>query len=262
MIWTVLGSSGTIGGRLLAKLDATGETTYAPDRNDNDLFKRPLGNVIYAIGLTADFRHRPHDTVEAHVQILSELLKRADFKSLLYLSSTRVYARADSGKEDAPLPVLTQDASDLYNLSKLMGESLCLSDTRPTVRVARLSNVVGGVHANSSNFLHALTHEAQGGRIVLQTALDSVKDYIHIDDVVDLLIRIATSGRQRIYNVASGVQTTHQQWTDQLAKQTGCSVEVANGAPTSSFVQIDISRICSEFNFQPNPVLTTLGNAT
>ena len=261
MIWTVLGSSGTIGSRLLANLEATGETTYAPARKDNELFKRPLGHVIYTIGLTADFRQRPHDTVEAHVHILSELLQRADFQSLLYLSSTRVYARADSGKEDAPLPVLPQDASDLYNLSKLMGESLCLSDPRPTVRVARLSNVVGGANAASANFLHSLMREAYEGRIVLQTALDSVKDYIHIDDVVDLLLCISKNGRNRIYNVASGVQTTHQQWTDHLAKQTGCSIEVVTGAPTSSFIQIDISRICSEFNFQPRPVLSTLGSA-
>lgn len=104
-----------------------------------------------------------------------------------------------------------QDPSDLYNLSKLMGESLCLTGGRTGVRVARLSNVVGGEDRDSGNFVPSLVREARGGHIVLQTAPDSVKDYIHIDDVAELLPRIATQGRERLYNVASGLQTRHAQ---------------------------------------------------
>jgi nucleoside-diphosphate-sugar epimerase len=259
-MWTVLGSSGTIGQRLVANLKATGETIYTPRRLDTDLYKRSLGHVIYAIGLTADFRERPFDTVEAHVCMLANLLQRGDFKSLLYLSSTRVYARADISCEDAALPVLVQDASDLYNLSKLMGESLCLRSERADVRVARLSNVVGGDSRDSSNFLPSLVREARCGQIVLQTSPDSVKDYIHIEDVVELLLNIAVSGRERLYNVASGVQTTNMQWANQLARETGCSVEIQLGAPTICFKPIDVSRITAEFNFQPRPVLTALAS--
>lgn len=262
MSWTVLGASGTIGRRLAAHLRADGNTVYTPSRGDRGwLYLRPLGHVIYAIGLTADFRQRPYDTVQAHVSVLAELLQRGNFESLLYLSSTRVYARAAGGLEDSPLPVLTQDSSDLYNLSKLMGESLCLQDARAGVRVARLSNVVGGEDADSVNFVPSLVREARSGRIVLQTAADSAKDYIHIDDVVELLPRIAASGLQRLYNVASGVQTTHAQWTAQLAARTGCAVEVAPGAITVRFIPIDIGRIRAEFDFQPRPVLTALAGS-
>lgn len=258
MSWTVLGASGAIGRSLAAHLRAAGQTVYTPVRGDTGLYQRPLGHVIYAIGLTADFRQRPYDTVQAHVSVLAELLQQADFESLLYLSSTRVYGRAASGREDSPLPVLAQDPSDLYNLSKLMGESLCLQDARAGVRVARLSNVVGGEDADSANFVPSLVREARSGCIVLQTTADSVKDYIHIDDVVELLPRIAACGRERLYNVASGVQTTHAQWTAQLAACTGCAVEVAPGATTMRFIPIDIGRIRAEFDFQPRPVLTAL----
>ncbi|MEQ1658771.1 MAG: NAD(P)-dependent oxidoreductase, partial [Hylemonella sp.] len=185
-------------------------------------------------------------------------LQRADFTSLLYLSSTRVYARAALGREDADLAVQPQDPSDLYNLSKLMGESLCLQGGRAGVRVARLSNVVGGEDADSTNFVPSLVREARGGHIVLQTAPESAKDYIHIDDVAELLPRIAMQGRERLYNVASGVQTRHAQWAEHLAALTGCRVEVAPGAPTVSFVPIDITRIRTEFAFVPRPVLSAL----
>jgi nucleoside-diphosphate-sugar epimerase len=157
--------------------------------------------------------------------------------------------------------VLAQDPSDLYNLSKLMGESLCLQDARVGVRVVRLSNVVGGEDADSANFVPSLVREARSGRIVLQTAADSAKDYIHIDDVAELLPRIAATGRERLYNVASGAQTTHAQWTTQLSAQTGCAVEVAPGAPMVRFIPVDIGRIRAEFNYQPRPVLTTIGSA-
>lgn len=258
MNYTVLGGSGVIGRHLAMRLRAAGHAVYTPGRGDPGQYGRPLGHVIYAIGLTADFRQRPFDTVQAHVSLLAEVLQRSDFSSLLYLSSTRIYARSPVAREDVELAVQPQDPSDLYNLSKLMGESLCLSCSRSGVRVARLSNVVGGEDADSLNFVPSLLREARSGRILLQTAPDSAKDYIHIDDVADLLPRIATQGRERLYNVASGVQTRHAQWTEHLAGLTGCRIEVEPGAPAVSFAPIDITRIRQEFGFAPRPVFSAL----
>jgi nucleoside-diphosphate-sugar epimerase len=258
MNWTVLGASGTIGRKLSAHLRAAGHAVFSPGRGE-DLYSRPLGHVIYAIGMTADFRQRPYETVQSHVSLLAELLQNGNFESLLYLSSTRVYGRATTGSEDSLLTVLSKDPSDLYNLSKLMGESLCLQNSRAGVRVARLSNVVGD-DVESANFVPSLVREALTGRILLQTAADSVKDYIHIDDVTELLPRIAAEGHERLYNVASGIQTTHKQLATLLAFHTGCHVEVVPLAPTVRFCAIDISRIRAEFDFQPRPVLASIAS--
>lgn len=258
MNWTVLGAGGVIGRHLVARLRAAGENVFTPTRNEPGLHEKSLGHVIYAIGLTADFRQRPFDTVEAHVSRLAEVLLRTEFDSLLYLSSTRVYARTARTDEDGPLPVQAQDPSDLYNISKLMGESLCLHCGRADVRVARLSNVVGGDDADSDNFIPSLLRAARAGRITLQTAPESTKDYIHIDDVTDLLLRIAAQGRERLYNVASGVQTSHAQWVERLAARAGCAVEVAPDAQATHFAPIDIGRIRTEFGFVPRPVFSIL----
>jgi nucleoside-diphosphate-sugar epimerase len=260
-LWTIFGARGVIGRRVASRLRDLGAHVFEPTRGEMVFDRGTLGHVIYAAGLTADFRTRPYDTIEAHVNLLAELLRHASFDSLLYLSSTRVYAHAASGREDAPIPVLTQDPSDLYNLSKLMGESLCLQDPRIGVRVVRLSNVVGGEDMDSINFVPSLMREARAGRVVLRTSADSTKDYIHIEDVVEILPRIVVSGRERIYNLASGVQTTHAQLTAQLAKKTGCTVEVTPGAPSVRFIPIDIERIRKEFDFQPRQVLATIANA-
>ena len=87
---TVLGATGFIGRNLVKKLNEDGKTIYIPGRNEiiKDKF---LGDIIYTIGLTADFREHPYDTIIAHVCKLIEIMQNNTFKSLTYLSSTRVY---------------------------------------------------------------------------------------------------------------------------------------------------------------------------
>lgn len=255
--FTVLGASGTIGSRLVSTLRMAGHAVDAPARADEGIFTRPLGHALYCIGVTADFRTRPLDTVEAHICLLRRLLADAQFESLTYLSSTRVYGGEGAAElnEDAPLSVNPNDPSDLYNLSKLMGESLCLHAGRKNARAVRLSNVVGGEEAGSANFIPSLVEEAKAGRITLRSDPDSAKDYIHIDDVVALLPRIALQGQRRLYNLASGVQISHRAWVEALARHFGAAVEYTPGAPRFSFPPISNARIRNEFSAAPRPAL-------
>ncbi len=250
---TVLGGRGFIGQSLVRHLEAEGCEVWVPERDDRSIFEKPLGHVFYCIGLTADFRSRPFDTVRAHVVVLSKILEKAAFDSLLYLSSTRVYARAENTAEEGALPVLSADPSDLYNISKLMGESLCLSSGRAGVRIARLSNVVGPA-MGSDNLVGHLVLEARAGKIRLRTHPASAKDYIFINDAVRMLSRIAINGRERIYNVASGEQMEHRQWLAALSGLTGCTVETDENAPFQSFPAIDVERMKREFGFELSPV--------
>lgn len=257
MNYTVLGATGFIGRHLVEHLRRAGHDVYAPERDATDLYKRPLGHVLYCIGLTADFRTRPFDTMHAHVSTLASMLEKATFESLLYLSSTRVYARSENTAETAALAVDVADPSDLYNVSKLAGESLCRSCGRAGVRVARLSNVVGH-DPESENFLNTLIREALVGRIELQADPSSSKDYIVLDDVISLLPRIVTDGQEWIYNVASGVNVRHIDIANRLAELTGCEIAVRDGAQNYGFPAIDITRIRSEFAFSAQPVLQSL----
>lgn len=253
MKFTILGASGFIGSHLLTHLEASGHDCFAPARDDTTLFERELGQVIYCIGLTADFRRRPFDTARAHVCFLAELLEKADFASLLYLSSTRVYAGAANGDEEAAL-----FAGDLYNLTKLTGEALCSAGGRANVRVARLSNVFGN-DFSSDNFLPAIIRAAVGeGRVVLNTALDAAKDYVSIRDVVKILPLIAVQGRLGIYNVAGGRNTGNRELLAKLAEITGCAVDAPGGAPAAAFPPIAIGRLAREFAYAPVDVLDCL----
>jgi nucleoside-diphosphate-sugar epimerase len=216
------------------------------------IFNQPLGHLMYCIGLTGNFRNRPFDTVQAHVEVLSSVLQRADFESLTYLSSTRVYMGSDRTDEEAPLQVLPSDLSSLYNLSKLTGEALCHASGRPGVRVARLSNVVGpGMDAASGNFVASLIREAGSGSVVLRSHPDSAKDYLHVNDVVAWLPVLATAGRHQVYNLASGVQLTHQHWAQWVVDRLGGAWTADAAAPMQGFAPIDVRRLQNEFGCFP-----------
>ncbi len=254
---TVLGASGFIGSALVHRLTEMGVPCQTPDRNQK-LAGTNLGDIIYCVGLTADFRSRPLETVEAHVCHLLHVLRDCDFQSLVYLSSTRVYRNQTGVASEADsISVDSSNQDDLYSISKLMGESVALASGRK-VRVARLSNVYGSDFA-SENFLSAMIRDAVSNKqITVRTSPDSEKDYISVNDVVGSLIKIAREGKHDIYNLASGVNVSNRQLTQKITDVTGCRITFDPSSARQSFPTISIDRMRSEFGFQPSSVLKDL----
>ena len=195
--------------------------------------------------------------MRAHVCRLAEVLERGGFDSLLYLSSTRVYRGADRGDEEAPIRVRPAAPDDLYDLSKLTGEALCHAAGGDRVRIARLANVFGD-DPGSANFLPAVLREAAAGRVLLRTSLDSAKEHVALADVVEALPRLAVAGRQRVYNVTSGGPVSNRTLLDQVARLTGCRVEVEPGAPTAAYPRLSTARLAAELDWRPRSVLAEL----
>ena len=242
---TLIGGHGFVGRYLVEHLRATGWICEVIARNDKKIPLRHLGHVFYCAGLTADFRERPFDTVEAHVSYLAQWLKFGEFDSLTYLSSTRVYANAASTSESVNLLVNPVVAGDLYNLSKLMGESLCLQSARP-VHIARLSNVYG-LQMPEQNFLaEILSAAARVKSVRFRSAPESEKDYISVYDVVDALPRIALDGESGIFNLASGVNVSNQMIADSLTAA-GVVCQFEPDAPLIKYPRINTQKIEIKF---------------
>jgi len=249
MEFTVLGAGGRVGRALVAALRDE-HAVRAVDRAGLEAFlsdRAPAGHVINCIGLTGDFRTRPLDTAQAHVGIVARLLARGHFASVLLLSSTRVYAGAASTHEDAALSCRPADPSDLYNLTKLAGEALCLAHPDPAIRVARLSNVYGPT-PDPDTFLGQILHEGRRtGGVLFRQGPDSEKDYVGLGRVVSVLPRIAVAGRHRIYNVAAGHNVSHRAIAETLCDALGWRTDFAPDAPTMRFPPIEITRLNDEF---------------
>lgn len=246
----VLGAGGWIGSALVAYLQQQGRQVQAVYRSGLDAWisqAQTDGPVIYAIGLTADFRERPFDTVEAHVGILAKVLQKKNLSDLVFLSSTRVYSRSRDTSETTALPCLSSDPSDLYNLSKLLGESLILQDPRPGLRVVRLSNVVGA-RQPTSTFLGTLLAEAEEtGSVTIRQSPSTSKDYVGLRDVIRLLPQIAEYGKERIYNLGSGHNSSHTDVAAWLERK-GITVNFAAASERAiSFPPLSIERLRAEF---------------
>jgi nucleoside-diphosphate-sugar epimerase len=253
---TLIGGHGFVGRHLDAHLRAEGWCCEVVPRTDFEIPKRHMGHVFYCAGLTADFRERPFDTVEAHVSYLARWLKLGEFDSLTYLSSTRVYANAVSTLECANSLVNPVVAGDLYNISKLMGESLCLQSGRP-VRIARLSNVYG-LQMPEQNFLAEILSAAAGvGTVRFRSAPESEKDYISVREIATVLPHIALAGENGIFNLASGVNVSNQMIADVLTK-VGVVCEFEMDAPLIKFPRIDTQKLETKFGSRTSDLVQDL----
>jgi UDP-glucose 4-epimerase len=251
--FSVLGADGVIGRALCRYLANNGATVQAFGRKDETYLSRPLGHALYAIGLTADFAARPFDTVEAHISLFADLLKQASFDSMTYFSSTRLYDSSGDGHEAASLKLSPQNPRHLYDLTKAVGESLCLTSGRANVRAARLASVYGG-DLTSSNFLHDLLHRARLSRTLELASHPLVaRDYVHIDNVCAAIAVIATSGRQQIYNVASGRNVTNADLFGLIGRLTDCKITstIEAHSPYETAPIIDITALERDFQLRP-----------
>jgi nucleoside-diphosphate-sugar epimerase len=259
--FTILGSSGWIGSALYSYLLQLGHEVTLVGRQGLDDWltgSSTQGLVIFSIGLTSDFRAKPHETCKAHVDLLSKVLQRPGVDQLIYLSSTRVYSRSLATSETTATPCLSADPSDLYNLSKLLGESLVLQDSRPMLRVVRLSNVVGKGQP-CSTFVGALIAEAQErGQVTIRQPPSTEKDYVLLSDVVRLLPQIAQRAKYRIYNLGSGFNTSHAEIADWLRSKR-VQVEFASQPDEGlTFRPIQIGRLQAEFDSPSRPFTQAL----
>ena len=259
MEFTIFGSNGFIGRNLVEAIKKKGYYCFCPVREYKYDKSKNLGHVIYAIGLTSDFREKPFETVEAHVCKLKEILKNCNYESFLYLSSTRVYSKVDSGSEYENLKINPNNFDDIYNISKVLGESLCLSIPNKKVRVIRISNVIGN-NFSSNNFLYSVIKDAiLNKRIFLAQSMNIRRDYITIDDVIYLIMKIIF-GKNRLYNVASGNSISNRSMLNFISEKTGAVINNINDTTHVNFPTIDISNIQKEFRFIATDIFPLIDN--
>ncbi len=222
--YTILGGKGFIGRHLVDTLMKSGADVYVPERGDEEIFSQPLGTVFYCIGLTNDYKDRPFDTVEAHASLLNRIVEKSSFDRLVYLSSTRLYDGLSSTAEETDLVLNSANPRHIYDLSKALGESICLTSSDGRACVARLSSVYSDTPDASGFVPDLLRRMKQEKKFELDSSSGLVRDYIHIDDVVASLLALAEQSQLKIINVASGENISNQTITDTL---NGCGYEVS-----------------------------------
>ena len=264
---TLIGGEGFIGRRLQARLRREGWICQVPPRDAPWLYERSLGHGFDCAGLTADYAARPFDTVEAHASLLARLLRDADFEALVYLSSTRLYdgRPAFAGAEvdeNTPLALDPAQPRHLYDLSKALGESLCRQASGGRARIARLSCVYSGEDDDADGFLGTLLARVRAPDraplLEIDSSAEAGRDYVHVDDVTEALLAIATRGTRPLYNVAGGVNVFNRELFARLGELAGCELRALRDGLVPSPAPVSIERLRSELGWRPRALLEQL----
>lgn len=229
---------------MAAHLRQSGHECFTPGRGDSAVFSQDLGRVFYCIGLTADYATRPFDTIDAHVSQLARVLKEGRFERLVYLSSTRLYdtLSGGNGEEDGDIVLNPNKPRHLYDLSKALGENLCINASAGRGSVARLSCVYDPAPNSPgflSKFLSRLAHERA---FTLESSSGVVRDYVALSDVVAALCAILQQDVAGIVNVASGENVSNQDIID-VVNSMGWRIQCARETSREKQVSCDVRRL-------------------
>jgi nucleoside-diphosphate-sugar epimerase len=256
--FTVLGASGFVGGHLASRLSTKGHHVLQPSRAElQSLSGRNLGHVFYCLGKD-NTRADPYEAFKAHIAYLADVLRFCTISSLTYLSSTRIYLGSRWSHEDSELHILPDDDNAIFNGMKIAAEQMCFADENPAVRAVRLSNVIGFAPRGISLIPMLIKDAIERGRMRLTISPQSSRDYIAIDDVLDILPRIALGGKWRCYNLASGLNVSLDEIVNLIRDEIPSVSEWRPNPRTVTYPVIDIGRIRSEFSFTPRSALDAL----
>lgn len=260
--YTVIGGHGFIGSEVAKKLTENGHSVFIPNKDDERLFTNDLGVIIFCAG-AGDCKNAPFKVFRSNSLLLAEVLEKSHFQKLIYISSTRLYMGQEKTKETSDLLILKEDNRRLFNLTKLASEELCLLSNKNTV-IIRPSNIYG-LALSSPLFLPAITRNAINNKHVdMYVTPNYAKDYLSVFDFTDALYQLLLKDnlQHKIYNIASGVNTTAEDIAKVLQDETGCTINWVPGSIDELFPENDISRLQKEISFTPHNVLDDLKNMT
>jgi nucleoside-diphosphate-sugar epimerase len=115
-----------------------------------------------------------------------------------------------------------------------------------------MSNLFGNNFTNQIYLLPTLIRSSLNDKkINIFINKKSSKDYLHIDEASDVLIKIIKKGKRKLYNIASGKNIELSKIAEKIKKITNCKINYANQKTMVKEPIINIDRIKKEFNFKP-----------
>ena len=215
-------------------------------------FNKNLNNIIYCIG-SDNWIKDPEGSFEANLGIVPKIIFNNKFASFTLLSSTRVYF-GDSRKktkENDLILINPNIRNFFFNSLKLTAESLCLSIPNKKIKVVRMSSLFGDNFTNQIYLLPMLIKNSiNKKKINISISKKSSKDFLYVNEAIDVLFQIIKKGKYRLYNIASGKNIKLSAISQKIKKITNCKINYQNQHKIINEPIINISRIKKEFNFK------------
>jgi len=182
-----------------------------------------------------------------------EASKKTKIKKLIYAASASCYGIPDKYPTDEKSKI---DPQYPYALTKFLGEQLVIHWAKvyhmPNISL-RFFNAYGPrsrtTGAYGAVFGVFLAQKLAEKSLTIVGNGKQTRDFIHIFDLVDVMVKVAQNGKNgEVYNVASGQETSINSVADIIG---GNKVKIPKrpGEPDRSLA--DISKIKAHFNWQP-----------
>jgi UDP-glucose 4-epimerase len=236
----VLGSSGFLGRGLVRVCTAAGIETIGLGSREVDLADasggaqlverlRPRDVVVFLSALTPD-KGRDSGTLMRNLAMcraVCEATHAVQIAQLVYASSDAVYSFATTLISEATPPV----PIDLYGVMHRARELILASEAKAPVAVLRLTAIYGAGDTHNSYGPNRFMRQAlKDGRISLFGNGEETRDHLHVDDAVDLILKVISHGSTGLLNLASGRSTTFRTVAETVAARAGRTVEIATSA--------------------------------
>ncbi len=210
------------------------------------------------------------DTICLNTIVTEKLLQKAkeDSAVILFLSSSEIYGEPDNDNiptpESYPGFCSPVNVRAVYSESKRMGETMCFAYRHyegVKAKVARISMTYGpGVKEDDERVLGQFIRRAlEEKKISMVDDGSKIRTFCYIADCALMLLYIIAYGRDFVYNVGGRDSISIKTLAQEVCSVTGSTLAFDNREKKQSFdeikvspdkVQLDISKICSEFGFK------------
>jgi len=263
----VVGSRSFIGAALMARLVQNGASVLGLSSNDVDLRAadaadqlcerlRATDCLVMAAGIAPG---KPPSTSElvsnaCFARAVAEAVRRQPVAHLIYLSSDAVYPDSEECLTEASCA----SSESLYGTSHRLREAILSCTDTVACQILRCTMVYGAGD----------THDAYGPNRMVRTAIrerrielfgegEDVRDYLAIDDLVDLLERVLAARSQGVLNAASGEPISARALADRIALRCGPGIECVERprSQAASARRFDVTALRRAFpSFAPRPI--------
>jgi len=228
----ITGSNGFIGSHLVKNLIECKVKKF--DREKHDLFeieslKEFVEDTEIVVHLAGANRASDNEIFRTNVlgtfNLLEAIRTYNPNVKIIFASSFQVYGINRDAMEDSELTT-----SSIYGMSKKIAEELILFYSQFGVKynILRLSNVYGpGGRPNYNSAIATLCYKSAKNE-TLQVNKLAFRDFIYVDDVVDIIKRCLQFNENEIFDVCSGELHSLQEVVEIINKEIKVNVDYNN----------------------------------
>jgi UDP-glucose 4-epimerase len=213
----------------------------------------PLGDVlIHLAECNNRFRvnQSPVEYEREALRVLHSLLRKG-YRKVIYASSSVIYGNSDCAPHIESERV---SAVDAYTRVKLASEQAVLASGGIVVR---LGNIYGPGMSAENVFSHILGQLNLRGAVTLQDT-SPIRDFIWVEDVAEVIVKMAMQQTQGLFNVGTGIGTSVGELARIFlaeAKQSHRKIVSTQSEAEPSCIVLDITKTQEYFHWHPSVLL-------